>query len=242
MITSSNSVPRRLRRLGLQGALIALGLAPRVQAQTQQVATMATSPLSGSLQLTNSLDDAGQAANPVGGGAAEQGFNTGNARTARTGTEGGSGATQNFDTPAALSTDKIFAVLQEQPDALLELKSLMSTLAQQQGAPIQADSITDEMLYSKIASSPELRANVTIFLRARGYVSDADLQNDAAANYEDSGFSPVSIPGFASQRTGQSTGARSQGSSQQTYPGIDGAIELGAMRAKRTRTAPNSIA
>ena len=237
MITSSNSVPRRLRRLGLQGALIALAFAPSMQSQTQQVATMATSPLSGSLQLTNSLDDAGQAANPVGGGAAEQGFNTGNARTARTGTGGSSGTTQSFDTPAALSTDKIFAVLQEQPDALVELKSLMSTLAQQQGAPIQADSITDEMLYSKIASSPELRANVTIFLRARGYVSDADLQSDAAADYEDSGFSPVAIPGFASQRTGQSTGARSQGSSQQTYPGIDGAIGLGAMRAKRTRTA-----
>jgi hypothetical protein len=29
----------------------------------------------------------------------------------------------------ALSTDQIFAILQEQPDALVELKSLMATLA-----------------------------------------------------------------------------------------------------------------
>ncbi len=45
----------------------------------------------------------------------------------------------------------------------------MADVSQQQGTPIQADSITDQMLYSKIASSQELRTNVTTFLRARGY-------------------------------------------------------------------------
>ena len=237
MINFSNTSPRRLRRLGLQGVLIALALAPSMQAQTQQDATTATSPSSGLSQLTNGSGDSGQSANPVGGGAAEPGLITGSGRTARTGTEGGSGATEGSDTPAALSTDKIFAVLQEQPDALVELKSLMSTLAEQQGAPIQADSITDEMLYSKIASSPELRANVTIFLRARGYVSDADLQSDTAADYEDSVSSRLAMSGLALQGAGQPISARSQGISQQTYPGIDGTSGMGAMRAKRMRTA-----
>ena len=72
----------------------------------------------------------------------------------------------------ALSASSIIAVLQQNPDAVVELKSLMADLAQQQGTPIQPGSISDEMLYSKIESSPELRANITTFLRARGYVND----------------------------------------------------------------------
>jgi protein involved in polysaccharide export with SLBB domain len=137
----------------------------------------------------------------------------------------------------ALSTDQIFAILQEQPDALVELKSLMATLAEQQGAPIQADSITDEMLYSKIASSSELRLNVTTFLRARGYVSDADLQSDAAADYEDSGSSRRAMSGPTVQGAGRPIGVRSQGLSQQTYPEIDNAMGLGATRATGMRTS-----
>jgi protein involved in polysaccharide export with SLBB domain len=77
--------------------------------------------------------------------------------------------------PVALSASSIIAILQQNPDAVVELKSLMADLSQQQGTPIQAGSITDEMLYSKIESSPELRANITTFLRARGYISDDDL-------------------------------------------------------------------
>ena len=55
---------------------------------------------------------------------------------------------------------------------------------------MQPDDITDEMLYSQINSSKELRENITVFLRARGYISDADLQremmdarDDAAQSY-----------------------------------------------------------
>ena len=50
---------------------------------------------------------------------------------------------------------------------------------------MQPDSITDQMLYSKIASSPELRANITTFMRARGYVSDADLESYVASGNAD---------------------------------------------------------
>ncbi|WP_263352957.1 SLBB domain-containing protein [Acidicapsa acidisoli] len=88
------------------------------------------------------------------------------------------------------------AVLQEQPDALVELKSLVADLATQQGTPVQPDSISDEMLYSKIASSPQLRANITTFLRARGYLSDADLQSFAASDFEGDGISmPINNQG-----------------------------------------------
>lgn len=90
------------------------------------------------------------------------------------------------DASAPLSADQIISVLQQQPDAVVELKSQMADLAQQQGTPLQPDSITDQMLYSKIASSPELRANITTFLRARGYVTDAGLENYSASNDTDS--------------------------------------------------------
>src|SRR6185369_13658397 len=63
---------------------------------------------------------------------------------------------------------------------------------------LQPDSITDQMLYSKIASSPELRANITTFMRARGYVSDADLESYVASGNVDDMFSSLQgsqIPG-----------------------------------------------
>jgi protein involved in polysaccharide export with SLBB domain len=104
------------------------------------------------------------------------------------------------DAAAPLSASQILAVLQQQPDALVELKSLMSDLAQQQGTPLQPDAITDQMLYSKIASSPELRANVTTFLRARGYVTDAGLGSAPASDDDDVMFSPL-LAGQTSGRT-----------------------------------------
>ena len=88
-----------------------------------------------------------------------------------------SSSTLDSGVSAPLSASQILAVLQQQPDALVELKSLMADQAQQQGISLQPDSITDQMLYDKIASSPELRANITTFLRARGYVTDTGLGN-----------------------------------------------------------------
>jgi protein involved in polysaccharide export with SLBB domain len=95
------------------------------------------------------------------------------------------------DVSAPLSAGQILTILQQQPDALVELKSLMADLSQQQGTPLQPDTITDQMLYSKIASSPELRANVTTFLRARGYVTDVGLENSPASDADDIMFSSL---------------------------------------------------
>ena len=41
---------------------------------------------------------------------------------------------------------------------------------------IDANDISDEMLYDQIAGNAGLRANITSYMRARGYVSDDDLQ------------------------------------------------------------------
>ena len=80
-----------------------------------------------------------------------------------------------------LSADQIIAILQNNPDALIEAKQWMSDAAAQQGQPISPESITDQMLYSRISSSADLRTNLTLFLRTRGYISDADILAGSSA-------------------------------------------------------------
>ena len=107
--------------------------------------------------------------------------NIGNGTSERSNGSGGENDT-GFET--ALPANQILNVLKEQPDALLEVKSLMASLAQQQGVAIEQNSITDEMLYSKIATSPDFRVSITNFLRARGYVSTDELSGDTEESYE----------------------------------------------------------
>ena len=78
--------------------------------------------------------------------------------------------------PVALSSDQIIHILQQNPDLVVELKSQVADRLQQQGTQIDANDISDQMLYSEIETNANLRANVTTFLRARGYVSQDDLQ------------------------------------------------------------------
>jgi protein involved in polysaccharide export with SLBB domain len=75
----------------------------------------------------------------------------------------------------SLSAAQISAVLQRKPEVVIELKSFVADQAQQKGVSLQADSITDEMLYTQIAASADLRASITLWLLARGYVSQSDL-------------------------------------------------------------------
>jgi protein involved in polysaccharide export with SLBB domain len=82
----------------------------------------------------------------------------------------------NVDIPGAFTTSQILNVLQQKPEAIVELKSMLATEMQKLGSQIQADDITDETLYDQIASSAALREHITTFLLARGYISDDDLQ------------------------------------------------------------------
>jgi protein involved in polysaccharide export with SLBB domain len=69
-----------------------------------------------------------------------------------------------------LSAPQIEAVLDEQPEAMVEIKGLVADQLQRQGFKIQADAIDDEALYREIAQSAALRAAITNFLHARGYL------------------------------------------------------------------------
>jgi protein involved in polysaccharide export with SLBB domain len=91
-----------------------------------------------------------------------------------------SGSSQStVGTGVVLSAGQIFAILQARPEVVLELKSYLADSLQQQGSSVQADGITDEVLFNQIATSAQVRVGVTAFLRARGYVSDEDLQRAA---------------------------------------------------------------
>jgi protein involved in polysaccharide export with SLBB domain len=78
--------------------------------------------------------------------------------------------------PLRLSSDQIIQILEQSPDLVVEIKSQVADRLQQQGTPVDANDISDEMLYGQIASSADLRATITTFLRARGYVTQDDLQ------------------------------------------------------------------
>ena len=79
-------------------------------------------------------------------------------------------------TPLRLSSNQIIQILEQNPDLVVEIKSQVADHLQQQGTAIDANDISDEMLYGQIATNADLRANITTFLQARGYVSQDDLQ------------------------------------------------------------------
>jgi protein involved in polysaccharide export with SLBB domain len=124
-----------------------------------------------------------------GGGQQSTGTDSGTTARDGSGTAGGSGSgagtglgeqeTGVGTTSSAnvsLTARQIFAVLQEKPEVVIELKSLVADQLQQQGLTVDPGTVTDEMLYSEIATDPTVRSKVTLFLRARGYISDADFR------------------------------------------------------------------
>jgi protein involved in polysaccharide export with SLBB domain len=73
-------------------------------------------------------------------------------------------------TAPGLTAAQIEAVLDEQPEAMVEVKQLVADQLQRQGFRIQADTIDDEAVYRQIEQSAALRATITNFLHARGYL------------------------------------------------------------------------
>jgi protein involved in polysaccharide export with SLBB domain len=84
-------------------------------------------------------------------------------------------STPSQDPTSVLTASQITTILQTRPELIVDLKQVMSDYLQQQGTSVQADSISDDMLYKGISADPGLRAAVSIWLRARGYVTDSDF-------------------------------------------------------------------
>ena len=99
----------------------------------------------------------------------------------------GAGPSGGDATPAAspaadgaLPAAQIIQLLREKPELMVDLKRLAAEQLQAQGISVQEDSITDEMLLGKIVSDASVRSNVTLWLRARGYVTAADVEQTQA--------------------------------------------------------------
>src|SRR5260370_5396969 len=92
--------------------------------------------------------------------------------SAKSSSNGGS-ATPN--STGTLTAGQIIAIVQARPELIVDIKQVMADYLEQQGNPVQADSITDDMLYRGIASDAGLRGAISIWLRARGYVSESDF-------------------------------------------------------------------
>jgi protein involved in polysaccharide export with SLBB domain len=87
---------------------------------------------------------------------------------------------------SALSTQAILAFLEQNPDVTVELKEQAADRIREQGGEADPNSISDQQLYEQIAVNPNLRANITTFLRARGYdiEDEAPSQADALSNMQ----------------------------------------------------------
>src|SRR5215471_6175428 len=89
---------------------------------------------------------------------------------------GSAGAEPVASQGASLPADQIIELLHARPELVIELKKVAAQKLQEQGVDVQEDSITDEMLYGRIASDSQLRNSLTLWLRARGYVSGIERQ------------------------------------------------------------------
>jgi protein involved in polysaccharide export with SLBB domain len=83
-------------------------------------------------------------------------------------------------TDSALPASQIIELLNQKPELMVDLKRLAAEQLQAQGLNVQEDSITDEMLLGKIVSDASVRANITLWLRARGYVTASDIEQARA--------------------------------------------------------------
>jgi protein involved in polysaccharide export with SLBB domain len=120
-------------------------------------------------------------------------------------------------TSIAMPADQIIQLLHEKPELVVELKRVAVDRLNAQGMSVQEDSITDEMLFSRISTDAQFRSSITVWLRSRGYLSDADLQaarsraadpdEETASEYTLSKQALAGLPPDSYDRASQSVGA-----------------------------------
>ena len=175
--------------------------------------------------------DSSAPATPIGG----------SATTTTAGSAGSNSSTLagNLTPSSSLSSGQIIDILQQNPDLVLELKSQVADRMQEQGMQIDANDISDEMLYDQIAGNAGLRANITSYMRARGYVSDDDLQTATSGVGAGDGTGAAQR---ALTQTGSLNTSRSPSESGQN-PGLDNGQsrpEASGLQGTTTRSASSA--
>src|ERR1700733_3543389 len=132
----------------------------------------------------------------------------------------------NLDAPVApLPADQIIQILQQNPDLLTEVKSQIADYLQQQGTQVNASDITDEMVYNQIQTNASVRANITVFLQARGYVPQGGLRTAGPGIRQDD--SSVMQPGSSTSGEMSATGLSTNTDSTMGGPNLnrDGTLQ-----------------
>jgi protein involved in polysaccharide export with SLBB domain len=148
----------------------------------------------------------------------------------------GTGSTGNLT--GTLTASQIGAIVQTRPELIVDIKQVMADYMEQQGSPIQVDSITDEMLYRAIASDAGLRGAVTVWLRARGYVAESEFDR---SDLDPRGSDDVtSYVGGTSQSFPSSlTSETAAGSARIDPNGIPASSNPGGVEGRRNVSRPS---
>jgi protein involved in polysaccharide export with SLBB domain len=90
-----------------------------------------------------------------------------------------------------LTANQIISILHAKPETIVDVKHVMTEFFLKQGIGVQENSITDEMLFSNIATNAALRQTISVWLRARGYASDEDFDKSIEPT-DDDAIQPLS--------------------------------------------------
>jgi len=166
--------------------------------------TWAQSPAAGTDPGATQSEGSSAGIGPDGSGSRD---GTVAARDQQSGTGGPSTGTS---AGVALTARQIFTIFEEKPEVVIELKTELAEQMQQQGMTIDPNTVTDEMLYNAIATDPAVREKTTLFLRARGYVSDAELTESETPGAGANGLSETAgfgqLPGTLPAMPGSTAG------------------------------------
>jgi protein involved in polysaccharide export with SLBB domain len=91
-----------------------------------------------------------------------------------------------------LTANQIITILHAKPEALVDVKHVMAGFFLKEGIAVQENSITDEMLFSNIATNAALRQTISSWLRAREYAADADFDQSTEPLQEADTIQPLS--------------------------------------------------
>jgi protein involved in polysaccharide export with SLBB domain len=134
-----------------------------------------------------------------------------------------SGSSNQALQTSSLPADQIDQILQDNPDLMMELKSQLADRMQQQGVQIDPNDISDQMLFKQISSNAALRANITTVLRARGFVSDDDLQTLGSRSSSEDLVTPSSLTQNSNSVESNSAevGIGADSRTEEGMPGVD---------------------
>jgi protein involved in polysaccharide export with SLBB domain len=77
---------------------------------------------------------------------------------------------------SVMSSAALRRLLQSDPEIMVEAKPVVAQFLAQQDTSLTPDSISDQQIYDAVGSSHQFRKMLTDFLRARGYVSEEQIQ------------------------------------------------------------------